>query len=69
MARRRVGDASAENGKNKEEEIDTCRAVYIDTNLDTHLALVVSEFDSVLDIKSIDSTHCYYYLLFLILVT
>ncbi|KAL1808185.1 uncharacterized protein LOC108196354 [Daucus carota subsp. sativus] len=51
MARRRVGDASAENGKNKEEEIDTCRAVYIDTNLDTHLALVVSEFDSVLDIK------------------
>lgn len=55
MARRRsADDADVENGKKKEEEIDTYQTVYIDTNLDTHLALVASHFDSVLDLKSID---------------
>ncbi|KAL8121326.1 uncharacterized protein LOC141725154 [Apium graveolens] len=51
MARRRSVD-DVQNGKMKEaEEIDTHRTVYIDTNLDTHLALVASVFDTVVDIK------------------
>lgn len=52
MARRRSGDAEKKK-EEEEEEIDTHQTLYIDTSLDTHLALVASEFDSVLDIKSI----------------
>lgn len=29
-----------------------CNAVFIDTSLDTHLALIVSESDTVSDLKS-----------------
>ncbi|KAK1383850.1 hypothetical protein POM88_021585 [Heracleum sosnowskyi] len=50
MARRRGGEAEVDNVK-KKEEIDMHRTVYIDTNLDTHFALVASEFDSVLHLK------------------
>lgn len=57
MARRRSEDAEVQNGKKKQEEIDTFQTVYIDTNLDTRLALVASHFDSVLDLKSIDFSH------------
>lgn len=50
MKRRREGTDSG--GATETEDMTSYKTVFIDTNLDTHLAVIISHSDTVSDIKS-----------------